>query len=96
MALADDPQSCLTTLRDATRIKPKIVNGETTWDGSERSAAAGKEYVIDLGAGYQGVYRPYAGHKPHTDDYSLRGNLEIIAPPGAGHGAGPWWSGSAA
>lgn len=84
--LADDPQSCPTTLRDATRIKPKIVNGETTWDGSERSAAAGKEYVIDLGAGYQGVYRPYAGHKPHTDDYSLRGNLEIIAPPGAGHG----------
>ena len=95
VAVADDPQSCPTTLRDATRIKPKIVNGETTWNGSERSAATGKEYVIDLGEGYQGVYRPYAGHKPHTDDYSLRGNLEIIAPQERA-AAGRWWSGSAA
>lgn len=86
VSAADDPEQCPTRLRDATRIKPHIVNGETTWDGKTRSKAGGKEYVVDLGDGYQAVYRPYAGHNPHTDDYSLRGNLEIIAPQGSGHG----------
>jgi len=86
VSAAEDPDLCPTTLRDATRIKPHILNGETAWDGKERSKAAGKEYVADLGDGYQAVYRPYAGHNPSADDYSLRGNLEVIAPQGPGHG----------
>jgi hypothetical protein len=34
------------------------------------------------------VYRPYAANDPAHDDYSLRGQLEIHAPHGDGHGPG--------
>ncbi len=83
---AEDPLSCPTTLRNATRVKSFIVDDKSTWDGKARSPATGKEYVVDLGDGYTGIYRPYAGHDPKKEDYSLRGSLEVIAPAGAGHG----------
>jgi hypothetical protein len=83
---AEDPLSCPTTLRNATRVKSFIAEGKSTWDGKARSPATGKEYVVDLGDGYTGIYRPYAGHDPKKEDYSLRGSLEVIAPAGAGHG----------
>jgi hypothetical protein len=79
-----------TTLRNATRVKSFFADDKSTWDGKARSPATGKEYVIDLGEGYTGIYRPYAGHDPKKEDYSLRGSLELIAPApapaGAGHG----------
>jgi hypothetical protein len=58
----------------------------TSWDGIARSNAHGKEYVADLGDGWTAVYRPYAANDPSHDEYSLRGQLEIHAPQGAGHG----------
>ena len=71
---AEDPLSCPTTLRNATRVKSFIVDDKSTWDGKARSPATGKEYVVDLGDGYTGIYRPYAGHDPKKEDYSLRGS----------------------
>lgn len=75
------------TSRDATRIQAGIdpVTGTASWDGAARSTAAGTEYAIDLGDGYQAVYRPYAANDPKSTEYSLRGKLEVIAPPGGGH-----------
>lgn len=74
--------------RDATRIKPTIdpTTGQTSWDGLARhNQVHGKEYVIDLGDGYSAVYRPHNATKGSTE-FSLRGRLELIAPPGEGHG----------
>lgn len=76
-------------LRTATRIGSAVgADGSTSWDGSQRSPAKGKEYAIDLGDGYRAVYRPYAGAGgAATDpDFSQRGSLEVLAPQGAGHG----------
>lgn len=73
--------------RRATRIKPTLENGHASWDGKARSTAAGHEYVIDLGDGYTAVYRPHtAADGKQTPAYSQRGALEVLAPPGAGHG----------
>ncbi|WP_216216878.1 hypothetical protein [Amycolatopsis aidingensis] len=76
-------------LRDATRIKPTLddTTGTASWDGLTRwQNASGREYAIDLGDGFHAVYHPYAINNPTTTEHSLRGRLEIIAPPGEGHG----------
>ncbi|MFE5564742.1 hypothetical protein ACFQ68_07090 [Amycolatopsis japonica] len=76
-------------LRDATRIKPSLntETGQASWNGIARwEKVAGKEYVINLGDGFQAVYRPYSVNSPKTTEFSLRGRLEIIAPAGEGHG----------
>ncbi|MEU0489980.1 hypothetical protein ABZ249_12185 [Nocardiopsis sp. NPDC006139] len=76
------------TVRDASRIKASIdtTTGTTSWDGTSRSQANGKEYAIDLGEGYTAVYRPYGANAEGKGEYSLRGQLEIHAPQGPGHG----------
>ncbi|MEX2621552.1 MAG: hypothetical protein WD250_15150 [Egibacteraceae bacterium] len=74
--------------RQATRIKPTLQGGHAIWDGKQRSTGAGHEYVIDLGDGYTAVYRPHAAAEGKKNPaFSQRGGLEIIAPPGGGHGA---------
>ncbi|WP_410599805.1 hypothetical protein [Amycolatopsis sp. lyj-90] len=76
-------------LRDATRIRPTLdtETGQASWNGVARwEKVAGKEYVINLGDGFQAVYRPYGINSPMTAEFSLRGRLEIIAPAGEGHG----------
>lgn len=76
------------TLREASRIQAHIdpATGTTTWGGTSRSPAHGKEYAIDLGEGWRAVYRPYGANDPAEHEYSLRGQLELHAPQGAGHG----------
>lgn len=77
-------------LREGTRIKPALdpETGEASWNGTARwTDVSAKEYAIELGDGFQAVYRPYSVNDPKTTEYSLRGRLEIIAP--AGHGNGP-------
>ncbi|MCK9871341.1 hypothetical protein MRI28_17140 [Nocardiopsis dassonvillei] len=76
------------TLTDASRIKAKIdpYAGVTTWDGVSRSSANGKQYEIDLGEGYTAIYRPYGANDPSQHEFSIRGQLEIHAPLGSGHG----------
>jgi hypothetical protein len=74
-------------LRTATRLSPTLDSaGIASWDGTARAAASGKEYRVDLGDGYSAVYRPYAAAGAAPVDFSQRGALEIVAPPGAGHG----------
>jgi hypothetical protein len=89
-APADEPESgtLAAQLRDASRIKATLApqTGESSWDGEQRSHATGKEYVIDLGEGWSAVYRPYAANDPHSTEFSMRGQLEVHAPVGAGHG----------
>ena len=76
-------------VRPASRIKAIMgADGTASWDGKAREpVSSGKEYAIDLGDGYAAVYRPSAGAAP-TDATvaTLRGSLEVVAPPGAGHG----------
>lgn len=57
----------------------------SSWDGKSRSNAPGTELAIDLGDGYQAVVRPRSMNEPGSSTASLRGTLEVIAPPGAGH-----------
>jgi hypothetical protein len=80
--------AAVAVLRDATRIKPELdtSTGQASWDGARATNVLGKEYAIDLGDGYQAVYRPYSVNDPATTEYSLRGRLEVIAPAGEGHG----------
>ncbi|WP_285480218.1 hypothetical protein [Amycolatopsis sp. NBRC 101858] len=80
--------SAVAVLRSATRIKPKLdtTTGQASWDGARDTNVAGKEYAIDLGDGFQAVYRPYGVNNPATTEYSLRGRLEVIAPAGEGQG----------
>lgn len=89
-APADEPEpgTLAAQLRDASRIKATLdaQSGETSWDGKSRSKANGKEYAIDLGEGWSAVYRPYAANDPHSTEFSMRGQLEVHAPVGAGHG----------
>jgi hypothetical protein len=74
-------------LRDASRIGSKVAaDGSTSWNGSSRSKAKGKEYAVDLGDGFSAVYRPYAAADASSPDFSQRGSLEVVAPQGAGHG----------
>jgi hypothetical protein len=75
-------------MRDATRVAPTLdAAGVASWDGKSRSKAAGKEYAVDLGDGFSAVYRPYeVAGEAAAADFSHRGALEIVAPPGAGHG----------
>jgi hypothetical protein len=75
-------------MRDATRVAPTLdAAGVASWDGKSRSKASGKEYAVDLGDGFSAVYRPYeVAGKATAADFSYRGALEVIAPPGAGHG----------
>lgn len=75
-------------LRAASRINAELdpQTGETSWDGKQRSSANGKEYAIDLGEGWSAVYRPYAVNDPGCTEFSMRGQLEVHAPVGAGHG----------
>lgn len=89
-APAEEPEQGLltATVRDAGRIKASIdlSTGSTSWDGTSRTQATGTEYAIDLGDGYTAVYRPYAANAANKGEYSLRGQLEIHAPQGSGHG----------
>jgi hypothetical protein len=89
-APADEPEpgTLAAQLRDASRIKATLdpQTGESSWDGEQRSHATGKEYAIDLGEGWSAVYRPYAANDPHSTEFSMRGQLEVHAPVGAGHG----------
>ncbi len=83
------PGQLTATVRDASRIEASIdtTTGTTSWDGTSRSYANGKEYAIDLGQGYSAVYRPYGANASENHaEYSMRGQLEIHAPQGAGHG----------
>jgi hypothetical protein len=75
-------------LRDASRIGATIdpATGTSSWNGIGRDPAKGKEYLIDLGDGYTAVYRPYGENDIKKHEYSLRGQLEVHAPQGAGHG----------
>ena len=87
-APADDlePGQLPAVLRTASRIKASIdpATGTSTWDGIARSDAHGKEYVADMGGGWAAIYRPYAANDPAHTEYSMRGQLEIHAPQGAG------------
>ncbi|MER6792419.1 hypothetical protein [Amycolatopsis mediterranei] len=78
--------AAVAALRDATRIKPTLDahTGQASWGGARTTSVLGKEYAIDLGDGYQAVYRPYSLNDPATTEYSLRGRLEVIAPAGEG------------
>ncbi|MGW5715294.1 hypothetical protein ACWEVP_03945 [Amycolatopsis sp. NPDC003865] len=80
--------AAVAVLRAATRIKPTLDadTGQASWGGDRTTGVLGKEYAIDLGEGYQAVYRPYGVNDPAKSEYSLRGRLEIIAPAGEGHG----------
>ncbi|WP_328372967.1 hypothetical protein OG800_49410 (plasmid) [Streptomyces sp. NBC_00445] len=83
-----EPGSLEATVRKASRIEAKLdpETGQTSWDGVSRSYANGTEYEIDMGDGWKAVYRPYKENDPSTTEYSLRGQLEVHAPAGEGHG----------
>ncbi|KUN57590.1 hypothetical protein [Streptomyces canus] len=89
-APADEPEpgTLAAQLRDASRIKAQLdpQTGESSWDGTSRSKANGKEYSVDLGDGWSAVYRPYAANDPSKTEFSMRGQLEVHAPVGGGHG----------
>lgn len=83
----DVPEGLLPTrIRGATRIAPELKDGSARWDGKTRARAQGKEYVVDLGDGYQAIYRPYRAPGKESPDFSQLGALEIVAPQGEGHG----------
>lgn len=84
----DTPAGQLTAaVRDASRIRPILAaDGTASWDGTARTKAKGKEYLVDLGDGYTAVYRPYGANDPATSEHSLRGALEVTGPAGGGHG----------
>lgn len=74
--------------RPVSRIHASInAKGVASWDGvARKETGGGIEYRVDLGDGYTAVYRPYAGNDGGHAPYSLRGALELSAPPGRGHG----------
>ena len=69
-------------LRDGTKLAAIEDGGVSTWDGTTRKPMKGKEYLIDLGDGYQAVYRSHA--KAHQVPFSGQGTLEVLAPKDAG------------
>lgn len=72
--------------RPMSRIAPTLNDGgESTWDGKKRADATGTELAIDLGNGYQAVVRPTTMNPAGQCAASLRGTVEVVAPPGAGH-----------
>jgi hypothetical protein len=79
-----------TTTRAATRIKATLdeSSGEASWNGTARRKATGSEYLVDLGDGYQAVYRPHLAIENSAVVHSQRGSLEILAPPGEGYAGG--------
>ncbi|MFD8887500.1 hypothetical protein ACFV0H_34180 [Streptomyces erythrochromogenes] len=83
-----EPGTLAATVRKASRIKANLdpATGQTSWDGVSRSSAAGTEYEIDMGDGWKAVYRPYKENDPSSSEFSMRGQLEVHAPVGAGHG----------
>ncbi|MFF6979473.1 hypothetical protein ACFZAV_17380 [Streptomyces sp. NPDC008343] len=83
-----EPGTLAATVRKASRIKANLdpATGQTSWDGVTRSSANGTEYEIDMGDGWKAVYRPYKDNDPSSTEFSLRGQLEVHAPSGAGHG----------
>ncbi|TGB15480.1 hypothetical protein [Streptomyces sp. MZ04] len=83
-----EPGTLPAAVRKASRIKATLdpETGQSSWDGVTRSSADGTEYEIDMGDGWKAVYRPYKENDPSSTEYSLRGQLEVHAPPGAGHG----------
>ncbi|MEU5959311.1 hypothetical protein [Streptomyces sp. NPDC047525] len=83
-----EPGTLPATVRQASRIKASLdpETGKSSWDGASRSQANGTEYEIDMGDGWKAVYRPYKENDPASTEYSLRGQLEVHAPAGAGHG----------
>lgn len=84
---ADDVSDGLlaATVRQATRIKPTLAaDGTGSWDGSARfHEQGGVEYRIDLGDGFEAVYRPHATDQGATAKAGHRGFLEVTAPAGA-------------
>lgn len=69
--------------RTGSRVKASEAGGAAVWDGArEENSFYGVEYLIDLGDGYQAVYHPNDESVP----FSLRGTLEVIAPPGVRDG----------
>jgi hypothetical protein len=89
-APAEDPEpgQLSAKLRDASRINASLdpATGEASWNGESRTKATGKEYLIDMGDGWSAVYRPYGLNQPGKTEFSMRGQLEVHAPAGAGHG----------
>lgn len=85
---ASEPGKLSATLRQAGRIQASIdpATGMSSWDGQARVRAKGKEYLVDLGDGFSAIYRPYQANDPTKHEFSLRGQLEVHAPPGAGNG----------
>ena len=85
------PGKLATGLRNATRPAPTLTAaGVSVWDGTTRTTSTGKEYVIDLGDGYQAIYRPHqTSSSADAVDYTLRGQLELHAPTGGMVGHGP-------
>ncbi|TKS96398.1 hypothetical protein [Streptomyces lasalocidi] len=83
-----EPGTLAATVRKASRIQANLdpAAGQTSWDGVSRSSAQGTEYEIDMGDGWKAVYRPYKDNNPANTEFSLRGQLEVHAPAGAGHG----------
>lgn len=83
-----EPGTLAATVRKASRIKANLdpATGQTSWDGVTRSSANGTEYEIDMGDGWKAVYRPYKDNDPANTEFSLRGQLEVHAPAGVGHG----------
>ncbi|RLU82045.1 hypothetical protein CTZ27_31320 [Streptomyces griseocarneus] len=82
-----EPGTLEAKVRNASRIKATLdpETGQASWDGTARSHAKGTEYEIDMGDGWKAVYRPYKENDPASTEYSLRGQLEVHAPAGAGH-----------
>lgn len=73
------------TKRKMSRIDASLSGATSTWDGKSRSQTHGTELAIDLGDGFQAVMRPTSMNPPGQCTASLRGTLEITAPPGSGH-----------
>lgn len=72
--------------RKMSRIEANLVDGVSKWDGVTRAQnSSGVELAVDLGDGFQAVVRPTSMNPPGQCAASLRGTVEIVAPPGAGH-----------
>jgi hypothetical protein len=85
VVLPPDPdalQGLPAKLRDATKLAALEEGGVASWDGATRKPGKGKEYLIDLGDGYQAIYRSHT--KSHQVPFSRQGTLEVVAPKGAG------------
>lgn len=75
----------VTSKRTASRIAAKLSNGEATWDGHSRNDTSGTELAVDLGDGYQAIYRPSTLNAAGSSNASQHHTLEIVAPAGAGN-----------